>query len=78
MIFDQFEITKMTPNPSILIIGNEGDTKNHIIQKIIHTLRHTSDVLIISSDEDSKIFYKNLFPNAQIHENFNEPLLMIY
>ena len=71
----EFDLRKMVPNPSIVMIAKRGSGKSYITRDIIYHYRHIPGGVVISPTDRMSSFYKYFFPDLYIHYEIKDTIL---
>ena len=69
-----FSFHNLPPHPAILIVGDPGSGKSHLIKSILQT-QNPSFCIIISPSEHDTPFYKLLFPTYHIIHKHDDAII---
>ena len=71
----EFDLTKMVPDPSIVMIAKRGSGKSFITRDIIYHYRHIPGGVVIAPTDRMNSYYKFFFPDLYIHYEIKETIL---
>lgn len=71
----EFDLRRMVPNPSIVMIAKRGSGKSYITRDIIYHYRHIPGGVVISPTDRMSSFFKFFFPDLYIHYDIKETIL---
>ena len=71
----EFNLGRMVPNPSILIIAKRGSGKSFITREIMHHYRNIPGGIVVAPTDTTNSFYKHFFPDLYIHYNLKDTTL---
>jgi len=68
----KFDVSKMVPNPSVVMIAKRGSGKSWVVRSILNYLKDRIPCgVIISQTEDLNSFYSDFFPSLYIYSRYS-------